>query len=126
MKGSMKKKMNHLKRYWHEGLATESFLTPGTMTLCSGLLAHRNITPFRNYTASWDYIMPKKKKKISKPTENFVFRVHHFLKINPCLPDLIYFCLSAPEVCMEAAHDDDNGGKKKQKNKTENLSFPAE
>ena len=63
------------------------------------------------------------KKKKKKNTENFGFRVHHFLKINLCLPELIYFCLSAPEVCMEAAHDDDNGGEKK---KQQNLSFPAE
>lgn len=92
MEGSMKKinkYMNHLRRYWHGDLATKSFLTPGMMTVCSCLLFVRyNIIPFRNYTAPWDHVMPRKLLRI--------FRVHRFLKINLCLPG--YFCLSVPGV----------------------------
>ena len=56
--------MNHLKRCRHEGPSNR--VSPHTRdddSLCSGLLVHCNVIPFRNYTASWDYIMPKKKKK---------------------------------------------------------------
>lgn len=63
MKGSMKKKMNHLKRYWHEGLATESFLTPGTMTLCSGLLAQHHSIQELHGLVRLHYAKKKKENK---------------------------------------------------------------